>query len=389
MADEITGAGPTAPNEVDEPIINSPFAEPALHWQIEKGQPPVKVPGRRPASYYYRVPDSAARGRKAKAQRSLLGETNVGEREDLDLVNWLRERIKDWRAAGWPGTSPVTRELLRLWWAGSDQRKQRLFFAQIEAAETMIFLVEGADADKKGMPPIPRDEPGVEGKAAGLRAFTRYACKMATGTGKSTVMGMLAAWSILNRVAEPTDERFSDTILIVCPNITIRDRLKELDPALGDISLYRTRQLVPTQRMEDLRKGEVMIANWHKLAKLEASSVNGDSARVVKTGVPVQVVKNGGKANESVEVRYVESDRAWLNRIRSELGNGRGRSPRWLVFNDEAHHAYRRGDADESVSLDETADADRGALAKKNAREATIWIEGLDRINKLAAGGKK
>jgi type III restriction enzyme len=193
MADEITGAGPTAPNEVDEPIINSPFAEPALHWQIEKGQPPVKVPGRRTASYYYRVPESAARGRKAKAQRSLLGETNIGEREDLDLVNWLRQRIKDLRAAGWPGTSPVTRELLRLWWASSDQRKQRLFFAQLEAAETMIFLVEGADADKKGMPPIPRDEPSVEAKAAGLRAFTRYACKMATGTGKSTVMGMLAA----------------------------------------------------------------------------------------------------------------------------------------------------------------------------------------------------
>ena len=39
---------PTAPNEVDEPIINSPFAEPALHCQIEKGKQPVKPPGRRP-----------------------------------------------------------------------------------------------------------------------------------------------------------------------------------------------------------------------------------------------------------------------------------------------------------------------------------------------------
>jgi len=106
-----------------------------------------------------------------------------------------------------------------------------------------------------------------------------------------------------------------------------------------------------------------------------------EDAEAVAHKLAVTVVKNAGKANESVETRYLESDRKWLNRIRSELGNGRGKSPRWLVFNDEAHHAYRRGDADETVSLDETEDADRGALAKKNAREATIWIEGLDRIN--------
>lgn len=380
---------PTAPNEVENPIINSPFAEPAFHWRIEKGKPPVKAPGRRPASYFYRVPESGARGRKGKAQLSLLRDTAVGQQEDLHRVNWIRGRVKEWREAGWPGASGVTKELLGLWRAGSDRRAQRLFFAQMEAAETVIFLVEGAESFKRGMPAIPVDEPGAEAKAAGFRAFTRYACKMATGTGKTTVMGMLAAWSILNRVAEPTDDRFSDTVLVVCPNVTIRERLKELDPALGDLSLYRTRQLVPPERMEDLRRGEVMIANWHRLARQETSSVNGDSARVVKTGEPVAVVKNAGKANQTVEVRYFESDRAWLKRIRSELGNGRGRSPHWLVFNDEAHHAYRRGDAAEEVSLDETEEADRGTLAKKNAREATVWIEGLDRINKLAAGGRK
>ncbi len=174
---------------------------------------------------------------------------------------------------------------------------------------------------------------------------------------------------------------------IVCPNVTIRERLKELDPALGDLSLYRTRQLVPPHRMEELRRGEVMIANWHRLAKKETSTVNGDSAKVVKTGEATQVVKNAGRKNETVETRYFESDRAWFKRIRQELGTGRGRSPHWLIFNDEAHHAYRRGDAPESVSLDEAED--RGALAKKNAKEATIWIEGLDRINKLAGGSKK
>ena len=378
------------PAEVDSPIINSPFVEPQCHWQIERAKPPVKAAGRRRASYFYRVPEHAGRGRKNKAQQEIAFEADKGEQFDLVLVNEIRTKIKQWRegiySAGlaYDGASSVTKELLELWC--SEERMQRLFFAQIEAAETIIFLVEASEIYRKGLPEIPKDEPGLDTKAAGFRAFVRYACKMATGSGKTTVMGMLAAWSILNRVSAPTDDRFSDTLLIVCPNVTIRERLQELDPALGDLSLYRTRQLVPPHRMEELRRGEVMIANWHRLAKKETNTVNGDAAKVVKTGEPVEIVKNAGKENESVEVKYFESDAAWFKRIRQELGSGKGRSPHWLVFNDEAHHAYRRGDVtgEEQQSIDEDKD-----LAKKNDREATIWIEGLDRINKLAGGSRK
>lgn len=379
---------PSGPLEVESPIINSPFYEPRFHWQIRKGEPPVKAQGRRPASYYLRVPEHARRGRRQGGEQDLFGEADVGQEEELALVNLLRQRVAAWRKGEltgreYDGASNVTRELLSLW--RSEDRMQRLFFAQIEAAETIIFLTEAAEPYRKDIPKIPTDEPGAEAKAQGFRAFTRYACKMATGTGKTTVMGMLAAWSILNRVAAPTDDRFTDTVLIVCPNVTIRERLQELDPARGDLSLYRTRQLVPPHRMEELRRGEVMIANWHRLAKQETSTVNGQSAKVVKTGEPVEVVKNAGKKNETREIRYFESDKAWFKRIRQELGSGRGRAPHWLVFNDEAHHAYRRGDR-----ITDEADLEEDKkLAEKNAREATIWIEGLDRINKLAGGKRK
>ena len=141
-------------NEVQNPIINSPFFAPKQHWLIEYGKSPVQAQGRRPASYYYRVPESAGRGRKNKNQTTLQGDLDVGEQEDLPIVNWLRNRIKEWRTGeltGIPydGASPVTKELLALWTAGSDRRKQRLFFAQIEAAETIIFLVEAAVVYKK------------------------------------------------------------------------------------------------------------------------------------------------------------------------------------------------------------------------------------------------
>lgn len=374
--------------EVESPIINSPFREPEQHWQIERGKPPVKAEGRRRASYFYRVPEHAGRGTKGKKQAELFDDAK-GEEVELEIVNLIRERVKEWRdgvrsgGVSYDGASPVTKELLELW--HSSDRMQRLFFAQIEAVETIIFLIEATDIYRKGIPEIPKDEPGLESKAAGIRAFLRYACKMATGSGKTTVMGMLAGWSILNNVASPRDDRFSDTILIVCPNVTIRERLQELNPALGDLSLYRTRQLVPPHRMEELRRGEVMIANWHRLAKKETNTVNGDSAKVVKTGEPVEVVVNAGKANATVETKYFESDTAWFKRIRRELGSGKGRSAHWLIFNDEAHHAYRRGD---TTSEEQTLDDDKD-LASKNDREATIWIEGLDRINKLAAGSRR
>ena len=88
-------------------------------------------------------------------------------------------------------------ELLNYW--RREGRQHRLFFAQLEAAETIIFLNEARPDFLQGID-IPLDEPSAEAQADGYRAFRRYACKMATGAGKTTVMAMLAAWSILNKV---------------------------------------------------------------------------------------------------------------------------------------------------------------------------------------------
>ena len=169
----------------DQPvIINSPFREPQVHWKIEKAKPPYKAEGRRRASYFYRVPEHSGRGRPDRNQAELF-ESQAGEEVELEIVNAIRGRVKDWRAGihsggvAYDGASPVTRELLELW--RSDQRMQRLFFAQIEAVETVIFLVEAKDVYRKGVPEVPRDEPGLEAKAAGVRAFIRYACRPCPG----------------------------------------------------------------------------------------------------------------------------------------------------------------------------------------------------------------
>jgi type III restriction enzyme len=222
------------------------------------------------------------------------------------------------------------------------------------------------------------DEPGEERQADGYRAFRRYACKMATGAGKTTVMAMLAAWSILNKVNDRSDARFSDVVLVVCPNVTIRSRLKELDPNEGEASLYRTRDLAPSHLMADLTKGRVLVTNWH-VFEPQGIQTAGTSGKVVKAGVPVRIRekitigtktttargkryltvkefdrqvaaglltvleedrdKPGNLKKVFVEsVKYVESDTALVNRV---LGREVGGKQNILVFNDEAHHAYR------------------------------------------------
>lgn len=389
--------------EVAEPILNSPYEEPKLHWHIEEGATPEQKDGRRDAGYFYRDPKAPARDGDHGAR---------GVWTPLALVNIIRQRVNDWRMQGYPGVTRTTLELLRYW--QRDGRRHKLFFAQLEAAETIIFLNEARADFLQGIN-IPLDEPSDDRKAEGFSAFKRMANKMATGSGKTTVMGMLIAWSVLNKVNSRGDARFSDAVLIVCPNVTIRNRLQELNPSHGEASLYRKRDLVPPHMMKYLNEGKVALTNWHVLEP-QGTQVGGVSAKVTKAGVEVrkkETITIGSKTTtargkryltkedlerqvaagilaireeirdkagnlikvEVASVKYVESDVSMLNRV---LGRDIGNKQNILVFNDEAHHAYRirRPEPDEEEEDDEDEDAE------EFFKEATVWVDGLDRINK-------
>ncbi len=386
--------------EVPEPILNSPYEEPAKHWHIEEGCEPDQRSGRRCAGYFYRDPKAPAAHGEHEAR---------GQWVELSLVNLIRERVKDWRAQGWPGASRTSLELLQYW--RREGRQHRLFFAQIEAAETVIFLHEARQDLLQGID-VPFDEPSDDRKADGYSGFKRVACKMATGSGKTTVMGMLAAWSILNKINGRSDARFSDVVLVVCPNVTIRNRLAELDPLLGEASLYRTRDLVPSDFIADLAQGRVLVTNWH-VFEPQGVQTGGASAKVMKAGVALRVKEmvhigtkigtargkryltleelerqgaaglitvlqeqRDGQGNlKKVQIegtRYVESDTSLVNRL---LDRKVGGKQNILVFNDEAHHAYR-------IRAPEPNEDDEEDM-EEFFKEATVWVDGLDRIHKL------
>ncbi len=137
--------------EVPEPILCSPYEEPPTHWDLVAGQTPNRAKGRRPAQYFYRDP---ARGGDES--------DDAGVAVLLPLVNLVRDRLKEWRQAGYPGATRTTLELLTYW--RRDGRQHRLFFAQLEAAETIIFLTEARRDFLQGID-VPADEPSDAQKA--------------------------------------------------------------------------------------------------------------------------------------------------------------------------------------------------------------------------------
>ena len=283
-----------------------------------------------------------------------------------------------------------------------EGREKRLFFAQLEAAETMIFLTE-ARADFRQGVFVPMDEPSKQQQEDGIKAFRRYAAKVATGGGKTTIMGMLAAWSILNKITDRSDGRFSDAVLVVCPNVTIRSRLAELDPEAGEASVYRKRDLVPPQLMPSLRQGKIMVTNWH-IFEPQTPQTGGVSAKVTKVGVPIRIKEllNIGARNTTARgsryitlkeldirrangmlavtdeerdkegnlkrvwvesIKYIESETGWINRV---LAKDFGGKQNILVMNDEAHHAYRIKNDGADDGEDEEEDDDYDIKRSRN-----------------------
>ena len=327
------------PIVVDEPIVNSPFAEPTRHYRI-RGGAPVLVEERRPSGF---TPGLRTRG----GQASMLEEEFV----ELPLVNEIRRRVRAWREAGYPGASRTTLDLLR-YWARPD-RERRLFFCQLEAAETAIWLAEGPTAEIGRLPSEQQER------------YVRHCLKMATGSGKTVVMAMLIAWSVLNKARQPQDRRYSDAVLVVCPNLTVKERLQVLQPATPG-NFYEAFDVVPPGLGSALLGVKIMVTNWHVLA------VPDDARR--------RSVVQRGRASASAFANLV---------LRRELGS----KGNLLVINDEAHHAWRaapketangvgNGGAHGRANGQATAGAPESVVSRsEEEEEARVWLNGLALIH--------
>src|SRR2546423_592168 len=134
----------------DNPILNNPYLEPALHYATNlDGELDYEnvVKGRRLFSGMVQTVPVQQRGQRHLME---LDDVIAGSHGD-HIVNVLRREVKAWREAGYPNTTRVTRELLRFWFKNEERHfTQMLFFAQQEAIETAIFLNEVADKSNVG-----------------------------------------------------------------------------------------------------------------------------------------------------------------------------------------------------------------------------------------------
>jgi type III restriction enzyme len=274
-------------------------------------------------------------GRRPAGYEIFDTRSNTRRTEPLDLVNKIRERVDNWREAGWPGVTTVTRSLLEHW-SDKSARQLPFYFCQLEAIETLIWWVESSTEFKQGI-----HIPGDGGP------WERICSKMATGTGKTMLMALIITWQTLNALAYPKRNKdFSKAIFIVAPGITVKERLQVLYPGNAE-NYYDSQNLCPSEALRHkLNQVELLVENWHTLMPLKQQDRS--------------VVKKGK-----------ESDKAFVKRVLGGLASSKD----IIVINDEAHHAYRTP-AELKISK---KDAEELGL---DLDEATRWVEGLDRIHK-------
>ncbi|MCL2075280.1 MAG: DEAD/DEAH box helicase family protein [Betaproteobacteria bacterium] len=347
----------------EKPVLNSPYAYPSRHWELDKnGQPTQRITERRRRAEFI-TPIPRPKKQKGKQEAILFDEgkglsTREQQYDHQAVINAARQEVDKWRLLPNPADWHVTPETARLLqhWRHHEFNGARPFFCQIEAIETAIWLTEVAPRlGKTGRSFLDHLE-----RANQDADLMRLALKLATGAGKTTVMAMLIAWQTINAVRHPASRRFTKGFLIVAPGLTIRDRLRVLQPFDPD-SYYRDRELVPGDMLADLGSARIVITNYHAFKRRERMELSkgGKALLQGRGGNPLDTLETEGQMLQRVMPGLMS-----LKNI--------------LVINDEAHHCYR----EKPDAAEEILSGDEKKEAEENNAAARLWISGLEIVQR-------
>ena len=344
---------------IENPVINSPFEEPKRHFRFsDEGITNEITEERRISSYFVPI----AQPKKKGGQLAFETEWTNDRLEENVFINRVRERVANWRRGGYVGVTRTTRSLLKYWTRAERERK--LFFCQIEALETAIYITEVASKYNDNWIENTLREKNAQASAL----LYRIAFKMATGSGKTVVMAMLIAWQSLNKIENPQDRRFSDTFLVVAPGITIKDRLRVLLPNDPN-NYYLQRDILPGGMLERLGQAKIVITNFHAFKRRERGPAGKPPGKLTKSILT-------GNSTEA-ESLFLESPDQMVRRVCREFGNKKN----VVVLNDEAHHCYRSKPADPQGDGSRLKGEEKKE-AQKREEEGRIWISGLEAVKK-------
>src|SRR5262245_12009426 len=174
-------------------------------------------------------------------------------------------------------------------------------------------------------------------------------------------MAMLIAWQTLNAVRQLGRKQFTRGFIIVAPGLTIRDRLRVLQPNAPD-NYYGTRELVPHDLLEDMKKARIVITNYHAFKRRDRLELS-TGGRALLQGAT------------GPELQTLETEGQMLQRVMPELMGMK----QIVALNDEAHHCYREKPPDAD---DEALKGDERKEAEKNNEAARLWVSGLEAVNR-------
>lgn len=333
---------------IENPILNSPYDPPARHFVMGDHGPTGEIAdGRRPSESF--IPIAPTR----KGRGAVQEQFDFGTRERTEpntLINSLRRDVAQWRQRNYERATPISRKLLQHW--ADPSRDNRVLFCQREAAETAIFLAEVAGRHGYNDWRQRLSEANDEHNSG----LPRVALKMATGSGKTVVMAMLIAWQTLNKAFAPRDARFTNRFLVIAPGITIRDRLRVLQPS-DPGNYYAARDLIPSDLQGALAQAQIVVTNYHAFLLRDAKEIKGVSATTRK-------VLLAGKSEDP----FRETPDAMVSRVLRDFGSAKGEI---LVINDEAHHCYQDKPLTSGKLSKDEADANG---------EARVWFKGIQAI---------
>ncbi|MEA5139225.1 BPTD_3080 family restriction endonuclease [Arcicella rigui] len=349
----------------DNPILNSPYQEPKLHYNTNsEGSLDYTdiCKGRRVFKQ-----DSAVIPSRQKGQKEVFEWNDDALQYGTHIINLCRKEVGLWRNAKYPNITRVSKELLSFWFDNPERLvTKKLFFAQQEAVETAIWLNEVAEKSNAGQHILNLLRDGQQTVSEDIAdQLPRIAFKMATGSGKTVVMACLICYHYFNRQEYKNDTRFADYFLIIAPGVTIKSRLGVLfvdteNKNPRDISdYYRMRGLIPANmehRLENLN-ARLVITNYHSF---EPKILQGNKRSPFD-----------GKTNLQGEKIDTDNKEDFSQVVKRTLGKFKTGS-RVLILNDEAHHCYL------PKSKSKTTDNEE---ADENAR-AAVWFNGIREIAK-------
>ena len=261
------------------------------------------------------------------------------------FVPMLREEVKKWRDSNYAGASPTSAALLN-WWFKTEHTifdaqgvamPFRYYFAQREAVETIIWLVDVAGVESK-YDLIKYDKIGrVSMDMFRGEDWLRFVVKMATGSGKTKVLSLLLAWAYFHKLYEK-DSRLARNFLLITPNIIVLDRIKA---DFAGLKIFYEDPVLPDSGYEGQNWRDDFQVTLHLQDEVRTVSVTGNIFLTNIHRVFEGDVKEPSFTDENTADYFLGNKPVTkTNESRVDLGEIVRDIDELVVLNDEAHHIH-------------------------------------------------